>query len=70
MASVDEISFAYATPAGIIAAAVILPSIGMTLVSLRFYVRSQQSARIGVDDWLSVAGLVIIHIFEADMDVC
>ncbi|MCJ1437277.1 hypothetical protein MMC27_006663 [Xylographa pallens] len=57
---IDEISFVYATPGNIVAAASVLPALSIVLVSLRFYTRRIQRAQIGIDDWLTLPGLVMV----------
>lgn len=36
----------------------VLPVICIFIVALRFFIRHVQGVRIGIDDWLSVGGLV------------
>ncbi|KAL8981134.1 MAG: hypothetical protein Q9205_003993, partial [Flavoplaca limonia] len=45
-------SFAWNTKGEVIAAAAILPFLGIVLVALRFYNRMKHNAGVGADDWL------------------
>lgn len=51
-------SFAWNTEGQVIAAAAILPILGIVLVTLRFYHRIKHKAGIGADDWLIVPAAV------------
>lgn len=54
-------SFVWNTKGEVIAAAAILPFLGIVLVGLRFYNRIRQKAGIGADDWLIVPATVSLH---------
>ena len=47
-------------PAYVLAAGIAFPVLCIIVVSLRFYARSGQKARYGLDDWLSLFALVSI----------
>ena len=51
-------TFKYVDSAETIAIGAALPVVCIAVVSLRFYTRSQSSARLGIDDWLILGGLV------------
>ena len=51
-------SFAWNTKGEVIAAAAILPILGIVLVALRFYNRVKHKTGIGADDWLIVPAAV------------
>ena len=51
-------SFVWNTKGEVIAAAAILPFLGIVLVALRFYSRISCKAGLGVDDWLIVPATV------------
>ena len=51
-------SFVWNTRSQVIAAAALLPFLGIVLVGLRFYSRIKNKAGLGVDDWLIVPALV------------
>ena len=51
-------TFVWNTKGQVIAAAALLPSLGIVLVGLRFYVRIKTKAGLGADDWLTVPALV------------
>ena len=40
------------------AAAVVLPIVGLIAIGLRFYTKSTQSIQVGADDWWNAASLV------------
>lgn len=65
MAYEDEISFSYTSPVEMVAAAVALPIIGITLICLRLYAKSTNVIQIGGDDWFNVGGLVYIYSIQA-----
>lgn len=46
-------------PATVIALGVVLPAMDIIAVTLRFYARKKQKARLMMDDWLVVPALVI-----------
>ncbi|CAD6589828.1 MAG: hypothetical protein ASARMPREDX12_004046 [Alectoria sarmentosa] len=50
-------TFVWNTKGQVIAAAALLPSLGIVLVGLRFYVRIKTKAGLGADDWLTVPAL-------------
>jgi len=45
-------------PSELIAAAVILPVVGLVTISLRYFVRFSRKVYFGVDDWLLIPALV------------
>lgn len=51
-------TFRYVDSAETIAIGAALPSVCIAVVSLRFYIQSQSSVRLGIDDWLIMGGLV------------
>ncbi|KAL8828087.1 MAG: hypothetical protein Q9170_006753 [Blastenia crenularia] len=53
-------SFAWNTKGEVIAAAAVLPFVGIVLVMLRFYSRIKNKTGLGADDWLIVPALVIV----------
>jgi hypothetical protein len=48
----------YATPGEIVAAAVVLPLLGIIALALRFFARFQRKNGLGIDDWLLVPAAV------------
>ncbi|KAI4274744.1 MAG: hypothetical protein LQ337_003715 [Flavoplaca oasis] len=56
-------SFAWNTKGEVIAAAAILPFLGIVLVALRFYNRMKHKTGIGADDWLIVPAAVEFIIY-------
>ena len=56
--STVETSFRWNTPGQVIAAAVVLPTLGIVAVLLRFRVRHVQKTGIGLDDWLILPAMV------------
>lgn len=52
------ISIGYASPGEIVAAAVVLPLLGITVLALRFFARFQRKADLEIDDWLLVPAVV------------
>ncbi|KAL8710643.1 MAG: hypothetical protein Q9220_004867 [cf. Caloplaca sp. 1 TL-2023] len=53
-------SFVWNTPGEVVAAAAVLPILGIILVILRFYSRIKYKAGLGADDWLIVPATVIV----------
>ena len=51
-------TFAWNTKGQVIAAAALLPFLGIVLVGLRFYSRIKNKVGLGADDWLIVPALV------------
>lgn len=51
-------TFSYATPGEVWAMGVAMPAACALVVGLRFMTRNMQKARIGIDDWLILGGLV------------
>ena len=52
------ISLKYARPGEIIAAAVVLPLLGILALALRFFARFRRKNELGIDDWLLVPATV------------
>ena len=55
-----ELAVPYVTPAETYAVSIILPSLGVMFVILRFYARVRQKCSIGIDDWMMLPALVCI----------
>ncbi|CAD6576753.1 MAG: hypothetical protein ASARMPRED_007869 [Alectoria sarmentosa] len=51
-------TFSYATPGEVWAMGVAMPAACALVVGLRFMTRNMQKARIGIDDWLILGGLI------------
>ncbi|MCJ1312724.1 hypothetical protein MMC25_006400 [Agyrium rufum] len=47
-------------PSSLIAISVVLPTLGLLAVGLRFYARSQQTAKLMLDDWLTVPAVFLV----------
>ena len=58
MSQYQSLSFALVNSGEVYAAGIIFPTLCTTFAALRFYTRSRQKARIGIDDWLILAALV------------
>ena len=54
----SPINVSYITPNAILAVSIIFPIFSVLIVSLRFYVRRVQNARLLGDDWLLLPALV------------
>jgi len=52
------VSIGYPSTDQLIAAAVILPVMGLVTVSLRYFARFSRKVSFGVDDWLLIPALV------------
>lgn len=50
----------YITPKTVIVVGSVLPGLASIAVISRFFVRSKQATRYGVDDWLILASLVVL----------
>lgn len=55
-------TFKYATPGEVWAIGTALPAACALVVGLRFATRNLQKARIGLDDWLILGGLVRLRV--------
>ena len=51
-------TFQFVGPGEILALGIALPLTSILIVALRFWVRRVQQVHTGIDDWLSLAGLV------------
>ena len=51
-------SFRWNTLGQVIAAAIVLPVLGIVAVTLRFRARAHQKSKLGVDNWLIIPALV------------
>lgn len=60
MGDFKPFAFRYVDAAEVMALSIALPIACFAVVILRFYTRSSQKMGIGIDDWLSVLGLVIL----------
>lgn len=58
----NRTTFVWNTKGEVIAAAAVLPFLGIVLVTLRFYNRLKHKAGIGADDWLIVPATVSSYI--------
>lgn len=54
----DIFTFPYNDAHQVISIGAVLPAVCILVVSLRFLTRLLQNVRIGLDDWLSLGGLV------------
>lgn len=63
-------SFAWNTKGEVIAAAAILPFLGIVLVALRFYNRMKHKTGIGADDWLIVPAAVSSYFARVLGSIC
>ncbi|MCJ1356886.1 MAG: hypothetical protein MMC33_006882 [Icmadophila ericetorum] len=57
---ISGFTFRFNTAQEVVALGIALPAVCILVVSLRFFTRSLQKLRIGIDDWLILAGLVCI----------
>ena len=54
----NELHIAFADAGQIMAAGIVLPLVGMSVVALRFWLRYNQKLSIGMDDWSILGALV------------
>ena len=57
-------TFRFVNAADIIAIGSVLPIICIIIVALRFFTRTRQVAHVGTDDWLILAGAVILFAIQ------
>lgn len=50
----------YPSPGDLLAAAIVLPLVGIATISLRYFVRYTRRVPLGVDDWLLIPALVSV----------
>jgi hypothetical protein len=58
--SANELAIPFARAGNVLAAAIVLPVIAIMVVGLRFYLRVTTTAKLGADDWATLAALVSI----------
>ena len=58
--SVSDVDIPFVSGTVVLAAGVVIPIVGVLVVGLRFWQRSFQKARIGVDDYLILFALVCV----------
>ena len=52
--AVSELTIPFVSPGEVLAAAIVLPIVGITVVTARFWQRSLQKAGVRADDYLSL----------------
>ena len=55
------LSFSYVDAPEVIALDAILPTVGLAIVAIKFYLRKAQNIRIAAGDWLILGALVSMH---------
>ena len=63
MSSGNELHIAFAGAGEIMAAGIVLPLVGISVVSLRFWLRLVQKSSIGMDDWTIAGALVVNYLY-------
>ena len=56
----DGITYAGASPSGLIAVSSALPALCIVAVALRFNVRRTQKSRFSMDDWIMLGALILV----------